>query len=155
MSKVYDSVVRAQRERDSNYAQSGGLRDRLRGWLPRRRSAASAAYTAPPPVVEQVEIDLDAMSSPDELAAALQEKLASIQVAVDVMDTRISAEIVEREAKILEEIGRGMRGIEAELLHRIAAMENEMKRTIRLSTAVVLSVGVLLTGITIGVLLNF
>lgn len=152
MSKVYDSVMRAQRERNSNLAESGGLRDRLRGWFPRRRAAAQ---TAPPPVVEQIEIDLGAMSSPDELSATLEAKLASIQVAVDVMDTRISAEIVEREAKILEEIGRGMRGIEAELLHRMAAIETEIKRTVQLSTAVVLGVGVLLTGITIGVLLNF
>jgi hypothetical protein len=152
VSKVYDSVMRAQRERNSNLAESGGLRDRLRGWLPRRRAAVQ---TAPPPRVEHVEIDLGAMSSPDELSETLQAKLASIQVAVDVMDTRISAEIVEREAKILEEIGRGMRGIEAELLHRMAAIETEIKRTIQLSAAVVLGVGVLLTGTTIGVLLNF
>lgn len=152
MSKVYDSVMRAQRERDSRYAGGGGLRDRLRGWIPRRRPAEQ---TAPAPVVAQVEIDLEAMSSPDELSTALQEKLASIELAVDVMDTRISAEIVEREAKILEEIGRGMRGIEAELLHRMAGTASEMKHAVQKGTAIVLGVCALLTGITIGVLLKF
>lgn len=152
MSKVYDSVMRAQRERDSNVAENGGLRDRLRSWIPRRRPPEQSA---PRPVVPQIEIDLETISSAADISAAFQEKLASIQVAVDVLDTRISAEIVEREAKILEEIGRGMRGIEAELLHRMAATATELKRTILLSTALALGVCVLLAGITIGVLLSF
>jgi hypothetical protein len=154
MSKVYDSVMRAQRERDSSLMEdaANGLRDRLRGWMPRRRTVEQ---TVPRPEVEQVELDLETLSAQDDISELLQEKLASIQVAVDVMDTRISAEIVEREAKILEEIGRGMRGIEAELLHRMAATTIEMKRTIQTNTAIVLGVGMLLTGVTIGVLLNF
>ncbi len=152
MSKVYDSVMRAQRERDSNVADSGGLRDRLRGWIPRRRPPEPSA---PRPVVPQIEIDLETIASAADISAAFQEKLASIQVAVDVLDTRISAEIVEREAKILEEIGRGMRGIEAELLHRMATTATELKRTILMTTALALGVCVLLAGITIGVLLVF
>jgi hypothetical protein len=154
MSKVYDSVMRAQRERDSGLVQSesGGLRDRLRSWLPRRRVPEPSA---PIPEVAKVEIDLETMSSPEDFAAELQEKFASIQVAVDVLDTRISAEIVEREAKILEEIGRGMRGIETELLHRMATTATELRRTVVLSTAIVVGACVLVGGITIWILLKF
>ena len=48
-----------------------------------------------------------------------------------------------------------MRGIEAEFLQRMASTTLETKRSIQLSAALMVGVGVLLAGITIGVLLNF
>jgi len=130
MSKVFDAISRAQRERDAKYGRRdsnndghgpddgarGWLRHRLLDWLPARRPAA---VIEPRPVLPPLEIDLDATSSGDELSAILEERFASLQVAVDALDDRISSEIVEREAKFLEEIGHGMRGLEIELLHRL------------------------------------
>lgn len=152
MSKVYEAVMRAQRERDSHQVEAGGLRERLLGWIPGRRSAE---VTEPLPVVAEVNIDLEQLSSRVDASVALQEKLSSLQVTVDALDDRISAEIVEREAKLLEAIGRGIRGLETELLHRMATTALEVKRSIQLTSALVVGVGVLLAGITIGVLLQF
>ncbi len=152
MSKVYEAVMRAQRERDSHQAEAGGLRERLLGWIPRRRSAE---VPEPLPVVTEVDIDLEQLSSRVDASVALQEKLSSLQVTVDALDDRFSAEIVEREAKLLEAIGRGIRGLETELLLRMSTMALEVKRSIQLTSAVVVGVGVLLAGITIGVLLKF
>jgi hypothetical protein len=152
MSKVYEAVMRAQRERDSNLAESGGLRDRLLGWIPGRRAAE---VSEPRPVVPQIDIDLDQLSSRVDASVALQEKLSSLQVTVDALDNRISSEIVEREAKLLEAISRGINGLETELLERLATTGRELKRSIRLTAALGLGVCVLIAAITIGALLIF
>lgn len=152
MSKVYEAVMRAQRERDSKLSQGGGLRDRLLGWIPGRRAAEVAT---PRPVVEQANLDLDQLSSQVDASVSLHERISSIQVTVDSLDDRISAEIVEREAKMLEAIGHGIRGLETELLLRMAATTRETKRSIQLTAAFAVGVLVLLAGITIAVLLKF
>ena len=101
MSKVYDAVMRAQRERDANtgggvglrerdenHGGGVGLRDLLLGWLPGRRPAE---VVAPQPVVDKPRIeeppdDLEELSSRVDASVALQEKISSIEVTVDALD---------------------------------------------------------------------
>jgi hypothetical protein len=114
MSKVYDAMMRAQRERDETDDERS-LRDRLWRWIPRRRTAERSEPPAPAgaaPTIAPISVSMD------ETPSALGEQLASLQVAVDALDDRISAEVVEREAKLMEEIRRGMRSLETELSDR-------------------------------------
>ena len=121
MSKIYDAMMRAQRERDETDDERT-LRDRLRRWVHRRRSAElRETRPACEPLVEV------RTSTPDDTPGALREEIASLQVAVDALDDRFSAEVVEREAKLLEEIRRGMRGLETEISSRFATATLEMK----------------------------
>ena len=146
MSKVYDAMVRAQRERDDTDDERT-LRDRLRRWVHRRRSAELREIRpACEPLVEV------RTSTPDDTSVALREKIASLQVAVDALDDRFSAEVVEREAKLLEEIRRGMRGLETEISSRFAAATLEMKRSNQRSAALVVGFVALLSGLVVGVL---
>jgi CHASE3 domain sensor protein len=149
MSKVYHAMMRAQRERDQTHDEPT-LRDRLRGWIHRRRSAEVLETR---PACEPL-VELQA-SAPDDTAAALTGEIASLQVAVDALDDRISAEVVEREAKLLEEIRRGMRGLETELSDRFAAATLEMKRSSQRSAALVVVFVALLSGLVVGVLSRF
>jgi hypothetical protein len=151
---VYDAVMRAQRERDASHGGGVGLRDRLLGWIPGRRTAEVVAPQpiSEEPYLEEPSVDLEQLSSRVDASVALQEKLSSIEVTVDALDDRISAEIVEREAKMLEAIGRGIRGLETELLIRITSAARETQRSIRVTAAIAVGVIVLLAGITIGLL---
>jgi hypothetical protein len=148
MSKVYDAMMRAQRERDATDDERS-LRDRLRRWIPRRRSAETSSATPPAPAPPAFEAE---RSRPDASATALGEQLASLQVAVDALDDRISAEVVEREAKLMEEIRRGMRGLETELSDRLAAATIELKRSLRRGAALVVGCVALLAGLVVGAL---
>ncbi len=71
---------------------------------------------------------------------------------VDALDDRISAEAVEREEKLLEEIRRGMRGLETELSERFAAATLGMKRSSQRNAALVVGFVALLSGLVVGVL---
>jgi hypothetical protein len=145
MSKTFDAMMRAQRERDAT-ATERSLRDRLRGWIPRRRSAMMPVVRpAREPVVEPFE------STPGDTPAPFDEKLASLQVAVDALDDRFSAEVVEREAKLLEEIRRGMSGLENALADRFAATAAEMHRSYQRSKVAV-GFCALLFGLVVGFL---
>ena len=88
----------------------------------------------------------------DETPSALGEQLASLQVAVDALDDRISAEVVEREAKLMEEIRRGMRSLETELSNRFAAATLEMQRSSRRNAALVVGFVAVLAGLVVGAL---
>ena len=89
MSKVYEAVMRAGRGRDAGQAEAGGgLRDRLLSWMPGRRTKEVAAD--PIPVVPEVDINLEQLSSRVEASIALQERISSIQVTVDALDDLIS-----------------------------------------------------------------
>jgi hypothetical protein len=148
MSKVYDAMMRAQRQRDATDDERS-LRDRLRRWIPRRRTT-EVSETSPAgraaPAVEPAPWPRDAAPS------ALGDQLASLQVAVDALDDRISAEVIEREAKLMEEIRRGMRGLETELSDRFVAATLEMKRSVRRSAALVVGFIAVLAGLVVGAL---
>ena len=88
----------------------------------------------------------------EDVPQALAEKLASLEVAVDSLGDRISAEVVEREAKLLEEIRRGMRGLEIELSERFVAAALETKRSVQRSAALFVAVVVVLSGLVVAVL---
>jgi len=152
VSRVFDAVMRLQRERDANHGEGVGLRDRLLEWIPGRRSPE---VIEPQPIVEEPNIDLEQLSSRVDASVALQERLSSIEVTVDALDDRITAEIVEREAKMLEAIGRGIRGLETELLIRITSTARETKHSIQMTAALAVGVGVLLAGLTVWILLLF
>jgi hypothetical protein len=142
MSKIYDAMMRAQRERYETDDERT-LRDRLRRWVHRRRSAElRETRPACEPLVEV------RTSTPDDTSGAI----ASLQVAVDALDDRFSAEVVEREAKLLEEIRRGMRGLETAISSRFTAATLEMKRSNQRSAALVVGFVALLSGLVVGVL---
>ena len=146
MSKIYDAMMRAQPERDETDDERT-LRDRLRRWVHRRRSAElRETRPAREPLVEL------RTSAPDDTSVELRGEIASLQVAVDALDNRISAEVVEREAKLLEEIRRAMRRLETELSDRFAAATLEMKRSNQRSAALVVGFVALLAGLVVGVL---
>jgi len=148
MSKVYDAMMRAQRERDATDDERS-LRDRLRRWIPRRRTAERSEPPAPvgaAPAIAPISVSMD------ETPSALGEQLASLQVAVDALDDRISAEVVEREAKLMEEIRRGMRSLETELSNRFAAATLEMQRSSRRNAALVVGFVAVLAGLVVGAL---
>ncbi len=148
MSKVYDAMMRAQRERDATDDERS-LRDRLWRWIPRRRTAERSEPPAPAgaaPTIAPISVSMD------ETPSALGEQLASLQVAVDALDDRISAEVVEREAKLMEEIRRGMRSLETELSDRLAAATLEMKRSSRRNAALVVGFVAVLAGLVVGAL---
>jgi hypothetical protein len=148
MSKVYDAMMRAQRERDETDDERS-LRDRLWRWIPRRRTAERSEPPAPAgaaPTIAPISVSMD------ETPSALGEQLASLQVAVDALDDRISAEVVEREAKLMEEIRRGMRSLETELSDRLAAATLEMKRSSRRNAALVVGFVAVLAGLVVGAL---
>jgi len=148
MSKVYDAMMRAQRERDATDDERS-LRDRLRRWIPRRRTAERSEPPAPvgaAPAIAPISVSMD------ETPSVLGEQLASLQVAVDALDDRISAEVVEREAKLMEEIRRGMRSLETELSDRFAAATLEMKRSSRRNAALVVGFVAVLAGLVVGAL---
>lgn len=151
MSKVYDAVMRAQRERDSTYRAGDSLRDRLHGWIPRHRSA-EPTETRPLRAEAPEEFDLRSTSSPDDASTVLAEEFASLQVAVDALDDRLSAEVVEREAKLLAEIRLGMRGLETELVHRMAALAHETQRSVLRSTALMVGSLAVLAALVVGAL---
>jgi len=148
MSKVYDALMRAQRQRAAG-GEEPTLRDRLRRWLPGGGPGvglepASQALPAAPPARSALPVR--------PRASDLEEKIASLQVSVDALDDRLSAEVVEREAKLLEELRRGMRGLESELSDRFAAAALEMKRTVRRGVALVVTFVALLAGLVVGAL---
>jgi len=151
MSKVYDAVMRAQRQRDSTYREGGSLRDRLHAWNHRHRFAEATEIRQPPAEARE-ELDLRSTSSFDDASTVLAEEFASLQVAVDALDDRLSAEVVEREAKLLAEIRVGMRGLETELLHRTAALAHETQRSLQRSTALVVGSGAVLAALVVGAL---
>jgi hypothetical protein len=143
MSKVYDALMRSQRLRGESDEQRP-LRDRLRSWLPRSPSARARAAAEPPPLPR-----LPGGVAP---TRELEEKLASLQVSVDALDDRLSAEVVEREAKLLEELRRGMRGLENELSDRFAAATLELKRSQQRGVALVVTFVAVLAGLAVGLL---
>jgi hypothetical protein len=145
MSRIYDAMLRAQRQRDET-ADEESLHDRVRSWLLRGRGRIRRA--------RQVRASLPELRTPepDEKPRALEEELASLHVAVHALDDRLSAEVVERETKLLEEIRRGMRGLETELSDRFAAAVLEMQRASRRSTALLVGFVAALAGLVVGVL---
>lgn len=145
MSRIYDAMLRAQRQRDET-ADEASLHDRVRSWLLRGRGRILRA--------RQVRAALPEVRTPqsDEGPRALEEELASLGVAVRALDDRLSAEVVERETKLLEEIRRGMRGLETELSDRFAAAVLEMQRTSRRIAALVVGFVAALAGLVVGVL---
>lgn len=148
MSKVYDALIRAQQMRGAGEPQPS-LRDRLRRWIPgaspyARGEPTRPALPAPPPARSVLPVGPS--------AADLEERIASLQVSVDALDDRLSAEVVEREAKLLEELRRGMRGLESELSDRFAAAALEMRRTVQRGVALVVTVVALLAGLVVGAL---
>lgn len=144
MSKVYDAMMRAQRERDDSVDEVS-LHDRLRRWLIRGR-ALLAQRRAPEPFPEPL------ASLHDDRDALVEEEIASLRVAVHALDDRLSAEVVEREAKLLEEIRRGMRALENELSERFAAATLEMKRSYQRTAALVVGFMAALAGLVVAVL---
>jgi hypothetical protein len=152
LSKVYDAITRAQRKRDAAYGDGGSLRDRLPKPIPKPRSAG-AAEIRPLPAEAWEELDLQSTASPGGASTALVEEFASLQVAVDALDDRLSAEVVEREAKLLAEIRVGMRGLEISLQRRMAALEHGMQRSVQRSTALVVGSVALLAALLAGTLL--
>ena len=141
MGEIYDALMRARRKHDETDDERS-LHDRLRGWIHRRRSArAPETRPAREPLVE-----LPAWP-PDDPSAVFREEIASLQVAVDALDDRISAEVVEREAKLLEEIRRGMRGLATEISGRFAAATLEMKRSNQRTAALLVGFVALLSGL--------
>jgi len=63
-----------------------------------------------------------------EMARRLAEHVASLEVTVDALDDRLSNEVVEREAKLLEEMRRDLRSIESEISERFASAVAAMAR---------------------------
>ena len=146
MSKVYDALMRAHRRREETQDEPA-LPDRLRRWIQRHRSTeAPETRPAREPLMKLW------TSPPDDTSVALREEFASLQVAVDALGDRILAEVVEHEAKQLEEIRRGMRGLETELSDRFVAATLEMKRSFKRSAALVVGFIALLSGLVVGVL---
>ena len=146
MSKVYDAVMRAQRLRGAG-DELRSLRDRLRRWIPRTPDAP----TQPQPADGSTRLP-EATELHEQEPRDLEGRIASLQVAVDSLDDRLSAEVVEREAKLLEELRRGMRGLETELSDRFAAATLEMKRTTQRGVALLVSFIALLAGLVVGAL---
>ncbi len=123
----------------------------------RAHTARSAATLGPSASLRRAAGDPACLRAPRggpnvDTSGALREEIASLQVAVDALDDRFSAEVVEREAKLLEEIRRGMRGLETELSDRFAAATLEMKRSNQRSAALVVGFVALLAGLVVGVL---
>jgi hypothetical protein len=83
-----------------------------------------------------------------EMSRRLTEHVASLEITVDALDDRLSREIVEREAKILEEMRRDLHSIESEISERfasaVAAMARDTRRAGRLNLLVQVLLGALL-----------
>lgn len=147
MSKVYDALMRAQRLSGAS-EETRSLRDRLRRWI-----HPGAPATPISPIAPGTRASLPSLAPVLESRASdLGQQLASLQVAVDALDDRLSAEVVEREAKLLEELRRGMRGLEGELSDRFAAAALEMRRTVQRGVALLVVFVALLAGLVVGAL---
>jgi len=83
------------------------------------------------------------------LPSGIDAEIVGLRDAVDRLDARLSHELVERDAKLLEELRRGMLGLETELSERFAASVLENRRAQRrafwgIAALVVAAVGALL-----------
>lgn len=149
MSKVYDAMMREQRRRDEvrdPIRHEHSLPHRLRGWMNRLRPIGGPEL---PPGRDPL---LEPSTGKADTTLSVYEELASLRVAVDALDDRLSAEVVEREAKLLEEIRRGLRGLETELSACFAAAALDMKRSVQRGIALVVGFVALLSGVVVGVL---
>jgi hypothetical protein len=149
MSKVYNAMMRAQQPGDG-FEKVPTLRERLRRWISRSLAPTKALPPAigSPPLEPPIEMR-------ETLSRDLEERFASLQLSVDALDDRLSAEVVEREAKLLEEIRSGMRGLETELSDRFVAAVLEMKRTMRRGVALLVGFVAVLAGFVVGALSMF
>jgi hypothetical protein len=145
MGEIHRALMRAQRERGLADGK-GTLRTRMRAWMPMGRTMSIEPRADPAP---RAETPTPATSNPTQ---ELREEIASLQLSVDALDDRVSAEMVERETKLLEEIRRGMRGLENELSRRFVAAALEIRRTVRLGVAVAVALALGLSGLVVGVL---
>jgi hypothetical protein len=149
MSKVYDALMRAQRLGGAG-GETRSLRDRLRRWLPGAEpQPAESPQAGPGPPTVAPALPAKAEGSP---TRELEEKLASLQVSVHALEDRLSAEVVEREAKLLEELRRGMRGLETELSDRFTAATLELKRSQQRGVALVVGFVAALAGLVVALL---
>jgi hypothetical protein len=145
MSEIYRALMRASRDKGLPN-DDGSLRDRIMAWMPKSRAPKRESRPAPMPVA------VKPTPPADDVAVELRQEIASLQVSVDALDDRLSAEVVEREAKLLEAIDHGMRVLKHDLSDRIAASVLETRLNLRLAAALVVVLVAGLSGLVVGVL---
>jgi hypothetical protein len=132
VSRVFESLRRAESKRES--LPSGVA---VKSWLPSDEALEGSSRHwwqrwSRPPVAEDA-----GREAFGEMSRRLTEHVASLEITVDALDDRLSREVVEREAKILEERRRDLRSIENEISERfasaVAAMARDARRARRLS----------------------
>jgi hypothetical protein len=132
VSRVFDSVREAHPRRESLPAGPGA-----KTWLPTDEALDGSRRHWWQRFSRRQVTEDPGREAFGEMARKLAEHVASLEVSVDALDDRLSREVVEREAKLLEEMRRDLRSIETEISERfasaVAAMARDAARARRLN----------------------